>query len=43
MGRDSLGVCVGHPTVTNRDFVAELSSAVRGGDASLPNYFGIFC
>jgi len=29
------GVNVGHPIVTNGDFVAELFSAVKGGDAAL--------
>ena len=27
---------MGHPVVTNEDFVAYLFSAVRGGDAALP-------
>ena len=31
-----LGVNVGHPIVTNRDFVAQVFFAVRGGDAGLP-------
>ena len=31
-----LAVNVGHPIVTNGDFVAQLFSAVRGGDAALP-------
>ena len=31
-----LGVNVGHPIVTNGNFVAYLFSAVRGGDAAVP-------
>jgi len=34
--RSSFGVNVGHPIVTNADFVAQLFSAVIGGDADLP-------
>jgi len=32
----ALGVNVGHPIVANRDFVALLCYAVRGGDAAFP-------
>jgi len=35
-----LGVNVGHPIVTNGDFVA---SAVRVATRFFPNYFGISC
>jgi len=31
-----LSLNVGHPIVTNGDFVAQLFSAARGGDAALP-------
>jgi len=34
-GRNSFGVNVGHPIVANGDFVVQLFSAVRGGDAAL--------
>ena len=34
--RAVLGVNVGHPIVANGDFVAQLFSAVRSGDAALP-------
>jgi len=40
--RAVLGVNVGHP-ITNGDFVAQLLSAVRIGDAAVPKYVGISC
>jgi len=34
--REVLRANVEHPIVTNKDFVAQLFSPVRGGDAALP-------
>ena len=35
-GRGSFGVNVGNPIVASRDFVAQLFSALKAGDAALP-------
>jgi len=36
MAKGNFGVNVGHYIATSGDFVAQLFSAVRGGDAALP-------
>jgi len=42
-GSGRIGINVGHPIVTNGDFVAYLFSTVRVATQLFPNYFVISC